>query len=282
MRYGLTLPNGGACGDPSTLAELAFLAEQAGWDGVFLEDYIIWQGHLDQPAYDPWIALAAIALRTRRIRIGTMVTPLARRRPWKVAREALSLDHLSSGRLILGIGLGDASIDTSFSHFGEETDAKLRAGMLDEALEVLAGCCTGQPFSFDGKYYHLKEVTMLPPPVQQPRIPIWIGGIWPRKGPVQRALRWDGCCLYKEPPDEDFTSGDVRKMKALVDARLSPAISFDIVVGKAVWQRASDLEAERATIRSLAEAGATWWMDYIPSRRIYPHAPLDRARTDTD
>jgi len=100
--------------------------------------------------------------------------------------------------------------------------------------------------------------------VQQPRIPIWIGRIWPRRGPVQRALRWDGCCLYKEPPDEEFTPEDVRKMKALVDARPSPAVSFDIVVGHAIWQRAPDWEVERAYIRSLTEAGATWWMDYIP------------------
>jgi alkanesulfonate monooxygenase SsuD/methylene tetrahydromethanopterin reductase-like flavin-dependent oxidoreductase (luciferase family) len=205
-----------------------------------------------------------MALSTRRIRFGTMVTPLARRRPWKVAREALSLDHLSNGRLILGIGLGDASIDTSFSHFGEETDARKRAGMLDEALEVLAGLFTAKSFSFEGKYYHLQEVSMLPPPVQQPRIPIWIGGIWLRQGPVQRALRYDGFCLYKEPPDEDFTVEDVRRMKALVDARPAPATPFDIVVGHAVWQRAPDPERERAYIGSLAEAGATWWMEYIP------------------
>jgi alkanesulfonate monooxygenase SsuD/methylene tetrahydromethanopterin reductase-like flavin-dependent oxidoreductase (luciferase family) len=264
MRYGLTLPNGGACGDPRTLAEFAFLAEQAGWDGVFLEDYIVWQGHSDQPTYDPWIALAAMALKTERIRIGTMVTPLPRRRPWKVARETASLDHLSNGRLILGVGLGDTSVDTSFTHFGEETSAKPRAAMLDEALEILARCWSGEPFSFQGKYYNLKEVALLPTPLQKPRIPIWIGGIWRRQGPVQRALRWDGSCLYKEPPDEDFTHEDVCKMKALVEARTPSSSPFDIVVGHAVWQRASDLEVERAYIRSLAEAGATWWNEYIP------------------
>jgi alkanesulfonate monooxygenase SsuD/methylene tetrahydromethanopterin reductase-like flavin-dependent oxidoreductase (luciferase family) len=264
MQYALTLPNGGVCSNPRTLAEFASLAEQAGWEAVFLEDYIIWQGHSEQPTYDPWVSLAAMAMRTSTLRLGTMVTALPRRRPWKVAREAISLDHLSSGRVILGIGLGDSSVDTSFSHFGEETDLKKRAMMLDEALQVLAGLMTGQPFSFEGQFYHLKEITLLPSPVQKPRIPIWIGGIWPRKGPLQRALRWDGSCLYKEPPDEDFTVEDVRQMKALVDARPASAASFDITVGHAVWQRNSDPDKERAYIRSLAEAGATWWNEYIP------------------
>jgi alkanesulfonate monooxygenase SsuD/methylene tetrahydromethanopterin reductase-like flavin-dependent oxidoreductase (luciferase family) len=205
MKYGLNLPNGGACGDPRTLADLAHLAEEAGWDGVFLEDYIVWQGHQEVPTYDPWVALAAMALSTQRVRLGIMVTPLTRRRPWKVAREAVSLDHLSNGRLILGVGLGDTSVDISFAPFGEATDPRQRAGMLDEALNVLVGLWSGQPFRYDGAYFHLEEVTLLPRPVQSPRIPIWVGGGWPLPGPTQRAL-----------------------------------------------------------IRALAEAGATWWVEYLP------------------
>ena len=116
MRYGICLPNGGACGDPGTLADFAALAEAAGWDGIFLEDYIVWQGHQEVPTYDPWISLAAMALRTTRLRLGTSITPLPRRRPWKVASEAVVIDHLSHGRMILGVGIGDTSIDVSFSH----------------------------------------------------------------------------------------------------------------------------------------------------------------------
>jgi alkanesulfonate monooxygenase SsuD/methylene tetrahydromethanopterin reductase-like flavin-dependent oxidoreductase (luciferase family) len=127
MRYGLCLPNGGACADARTLAELAHLAEEAGWDGVFLEDYIVWQGHQDAPTYDPWVALAAMALRTEKIRLGTQVTPLSRRRPWKVARETVTLDHLSNGRLILGVGLGDTLIDVSFGS-AEPIHTKARCG----------------------------------------------------------------------------------------------------------------------------------------------------------
>jgi alkanesulfonate monooxygenase SsuD/methylene tetrahydromethanopterin reductase-like flavin-dependent oxidoreductase (luciferase family) len=164
MRYGLALPNGGVGGDPRTLAELAELAEAAGWDGIFLEDYIVWQGHQDVPTYDPWVALAAVALRTRRVRLGTSVTPLPRRRPWKLARETVTLDHLSEGRLILGIGLGDLH-DPGFGAMGEAQDTHQRAQMLDEALDVLVGLWSGHPFSFQGQFYHVHEVTFLPTPV---------------------------------------------------------------------------------------------------------------------
>ena len=143
MQYALNLPNGGNWSDPRTLAELAQLAEESGWDGVFLEDYIVWQSQQNVPTYDPWIALAAMAMQTKRVRLGTNVTPLARRRPWKVAREAVTLDHLSNGRFILGVGLGDTGesvgSDISFTNFREVTDAKQRAQMLDEALDVIVG-----------------------------------------------------------------------------------------------------------------------------------------------
>jgi alkanesulfonate monooxygenase SsuD/methylene tetrahydromethanopterin reductase-like flavin-dependent oxidoreductase (luciferase family) len=138
MKYAVSLPNGREAGHPRKLAKLAELAEAAGWDGVFLEDYIIWQGHNDAPTYDPWVALAAMAIATKSVRLGTMVTPIARRRPWKLARETVTLDHLSGGRLILGVGLGDTEVDTSFTRFGEATGARQRAAMVDEALDLLA------------------------------------------------------------------------------------------------------------------------------------------------
>ena len=269
LRYGLNLPNGGACGDARTLAELAHLAEASGWDGVFLEDYIVWQGHQDVPTYDPWIALAAMALRTERIRLGTTVTPLTRRRPWKVARETVTLDHLSNGRLILGIGLGDVgdnvATDPSFTHFGEVTNGRQRGKMLDEALDVLVGLWSGQPFSYQGEYYHVSEVTLLPRPVQRPRIPIWIGGGWPLRGPTQRALRWDGSCMYKHTYGghwQDWTPDNVRSLKALVDSRRAASTPFDIALGGR--HRDDDWEKDRALIASLAEAGATWWIEYLP------------------
>jgi alkanesulfonate monooxygenase SsuD/methylene tetrahydromethanopterin reductase-like flavin-dependent oxidoreductase (luciferase family) len=265
VKYGVELPNGCEYGDPRTLADLAQLAERSGWDGIFLEDYIVWQSHQDVPTYDPWVALAAMAMRTERIRLGTEVTPLARRRPWKLARETVTLDHLSNGRLILGVGLGDAKGDISFTHFGEETDDKRRAGMLDEALDVLVGLWSGQPFSYDGAFYHVKQVTLLPTPVQKPRIPIWVGGGYPLKGPTERAARWDGSCLYKYTPNsdwEDMAPDDVRALKALVASRRNAATPFDIVLGGR--HRADDWSHERAHMRAVAEAGATWWIEYLP------------------
>ena len=265
MHYGICLPNGGACGDPRTLAEFAALAEEAGWNGIFLEDYIVWQGHQEVPTYDPWISLAAMAMRTTRIRLGTSVTPLPRRRPWKVVSEAVAIDHLSGGRMILGAGLGDTSLDVSFTIFGEVVDARQRARLLDEALTVLTGLWSGEPFQFDGEFFHLKEVTLLPGPVQQPRIPIWIGGGYPLKGPTQRALRFDGSCMYKHTyggPWEDWTPADVRTLRTMVDHERGTGAAFDIALGGR--QRYEDWDAERAFIKSLAEAGATWWVEYVP------------------
>lgn len=264
MKYAISLPNGGTCGQPKQLAKFASMAEAAGWDAIFLEDYIIWQGHNNVPTYDPWVSLAAMAVRTKTIRLGTMVTPVARRRPWKLARETVSLDHLSGGRLILGVGVGETRIDTSFTRFGEETEARPRAAMVDEALEVLARLWSGKRFTHDGRFYHLRNVRFLPRPLQRPRIPVWIGGVWPRPGAVQRALRWDGACLYKLPPEEEFTPQDVSDLAALVRTRRKSKTPFDIVVGHAVWQREKDIGRERAHIESLAEAGATWWSEYVP------------------
>lgn len=269
IHHGLNLGSAGPAGDARTLGELAHIAEESGWDGVFLEDYIVWQGHQDVPTYDPWIALAAMAMRTERIRLGMTVTPLTRRRPWKVARETVTLDHLSNGRMILGIGLGDigdnVGVDVSFTAFGEVMNARQRGKMLDEALNVIVGLWSGRPFSYDGEHYHVKEITLLPPPVQRPRIPIWIGGGWPLKKPSQRAARWDGSCLYKHTfggPWEDWTPDDVRALKAFVENRRAAPGAFDIVLGGR--PRDDDWEKDRALVRALAEAGATWWVEYVP------------------
>lgn len=262
MRYSLELPNAGVCGDARTLAELAQLAEGHGWDGVFLEDYMShWTG---EPTCEPWVALAAIAMTTSRITIGTEVTPVARRRPWKLARETVTLDRLSGGRLILGVGIGDPS-DPSLASTGEATDPRRCAALVDEALEILVGLWSGEPFSYHGEHYQLGETTFLPRPAQQPRIPIWIGGGWPHRGPVRHAARWDGSCLYKVPGGgdwADFTPDDIRALKADIAHHRRETTPFEIVIGGR--QRESDWEQERALIASLAEAGAIWWVEYIP------------------
>jgi alkanesulfonate monooxygenase SsuD/methylene tetrahydromethanopterin reductase-like flavin-dependent oxidoreductase (luciferase family) len=261
MRYGLALPNGGV--DARTLVGFGVLAEEVGWDGVFLEDYIVYQNRQDVQTHDPWAILAGLALRTAHVRLGTEVTPLPRRRPWKLARETATVDHLSGGRLILGVGLGDAA-EPGFRQF-EETDARRRAELLDEGLAVLAGLWSGKPFSYRGRHYQVDETTFLPPPVQRPRIPIWVGGGYPLKGPMERAARWDGACLYKHPPtanDHRMTADDVRGLKRFVESRRTAGDPYDIVVGG--HQRSADWDAERAHIRSVREAGATWWIEWVP------------------
>lgn len=268
MQYCLNLPVGGQAAHPRMLAELAAVAEESGWDAVFLEDYIVYQNRQDVPTHDPWVALAAMALATSRIRLGTMVTPIARRRPWKLAREAVSLDHLSDGRLILGVGVGDPE-DSTFTAFGEETDVRVRARMVDEALEVLAGLWTGEPFSYEGGYFRVSEVTCLPRPVQQPRIPIWIGGAFPNPGPLRRAARWDGACLYKaiglgsaKDSEEPLSPQEIRVVRSFVERHRVSSTPFEIVAGGP--ERRQDAGRERERIRELAEAGATWFSEWIP------------------
>lgn len=164
MFYGVHVQNSGEYGDPRILVDLAREAEEAGWDGFFIWDHLLYSVQETLPVVDSWIALAAIALNTRHVRIGPMVTPLARRRPWKLAREAASLDLLSNGRLVLGVGLGEPA-EVEFARFGEVSDARTRAAKLDEALAVLAGLWSGEPFSHEGVHYSIREATFLPTPV---------------------------------------------------------------------------------------------------------------------
>lgn len=271
MRYGLELPNGGVCGDVRTLAELGCLAEQAGWDGVFVEDYIVHQSDGAVPTCDPWIAMAAMAVGTRRVRLGALVTPLSRRRPWKVAREAVALDQLSNGRFILGVGSGDTR-EAGFTRVNEARDPKERAAILDEALDVILGLWTGEPFSYQGRYFQVNEMTFLPTPVQRPRIPILIGGGWPLRGPSLRAARYDGCCLYRQNTDGEFidwTPNEVREFKAFLEEhRLEEqrAAPYEIMLGGR--DRSDDWEQDRALMKALAEAGVTWWVEYVSAGEL--------------
>src|SRR4051812_6489334 len=183
VKHAVDLSAVGAWGSPATLAELAALAEASGWDGVFLEDYVVYADGLD--AYDPWVALAAIATATERIRIGTLVTPLPRRRPWKVAAEAMTLDHLSDGRMSLGVGSGDPTA-ADMVPAGEQPDARIRGEMLDEALTVIDALWQGEPVHHLGDHYQLESVALRPRPVQRPRIPVWVGGRYARRRPRER------------------------------------------------------------------------------------------------
>ena len=264
MQFALELSGAGATADPRLLGELAQLAEESGWDGVFLEDYIVHHTGLAMPTCDPWIALAAMATTTTSVRLGTEVTPLSRRRPWKLARELTTLDHLSEGRMVLGVGLGDTN-DPGFERVGETTSVAARARKVDEALEIIDGLCSGEPFSFSGRHFRVDEMTFRPTPVQKPRFPIWIGGGWPNPGVKRRALRWDGTCAYIEMGTfdewEDQTPEYVAEVRELVVTERGSFDGYDIITGGR--SRGEDWDADRDVIGRLGEAGATWWVEYI-------------------
>ena len=274
MRYGLALPTGGECGDPRFLLDLAVLAEESGWDGVFLEDYVFYQGDPARPTTNTWTALAAMAVRTRSIVLGVEVVALTRRRPWNIAREAAAVDQLSKGRLVLGVGIGDQG-DPGYTHLGEETDTRIRAGILDEGLEIVAGLWTGEPFSFHGAHFTIEEVTFRPPPLQRPRPPIWIGGGYPNPRAIERSLRWDGTCMYRRAGGP-LLAEDVRDLRARAGDR-----RWDIAVGG--WERRDDLDEELEHRRSVAEAGADWWVEWVaPAQREEMHDAVVRGPLRVD
>ena len=262
MRFGVSLPPFGDFADVRLLAETARRAEAVGWDGIFLWDHVFFDPSF-HPMTDPWVALAAIAMNTSTIRLGTMVTPLARRRPWILARQTVAVDRASGGRLVLGVGLGDPA-QWDFGFFGEQTDPRVRAAQLDEALDVLTGLWSGEPFAFDGQHFRVTEVQFRPTPVQSPRIPIWVGGQWPNRRPLRRAARFDGYVPMKI--DGGLQAEDWSEIMPLL-RRLRPSGEpFDAIHAGRVpdpqWDRAGDV------IDPFAELGITWWVEDVSPWRF--------------
>jgi alkanesulfonate monooxygenase SsuD/methylene tetrahydromethanopterin reductase-like flavin-dependent oxidoreductase (luciferase family) len=259
IKFGLDVSTVGEYADPRILADLAAGAEVAGWDGFFVWDVMFNEKTFDDPVADPWVALAAVAMKTERIRIGALVTPLARRRPWQVAREAVTADVLSNGRLIFGAGLGFQTLD--FDAFGEEADAKIRGDMLDEALEVLDGLWTGETYHFNGKHFRVNGARLLPKALQSPRIPVWIAGTWPNPRPFRRAAHWDGIYVSSQkksggPPGPK----DIQDIVQFLGKERELPAGFDIALaGKMPSDRKRSLEY----MQEIHEAGATWWIETI-------------------
>ena len=240
MKHALLIPPVGSFSDPRVLVDVAVAAETAGWDGVFVWDHVL-RGKPPLEIADPWIALAAIAMATDRVRIGPAVTPLTRRRPIKLAREATSLDHLSDGRLTLGLGLG---VDSSreLSGFGEVVDPRTRGERLGEGAALLCAMWTGETIDFHGQHFVAEQVTVLPRPVQQPRIPLWFAARGQALKPVRRAAGYDGII----PIDVD-----ARQLAGMLDVVVTERGSltdFDVAV------RPQGSEQYRA----FRDLGATW------------------------
>jgi alkanesulfonate monooxygenase SsuD/methylene tetrahydromethanopterin reductase-like flavin-dependent oxidoreductase (luciferase family) len=301
LRRGLAVPC--FADDPADLVRLGTGAEQAGFDGYFLWDHLVHSDNLQgPPVVDPWQVLAVVAARTSRIRLGTMITPVARRRPWKLAKEVTTLDLLSSGRAILGVGLGDP-VRAEFGLFGEPADRRVRAELLDEGLEVLAGLQAGQPFRHEGRHFTVGPVRFSPRPVQRPRVPIWVGGVLPRgglleraarrvagmnpvRGPVYRAARWDGFVpICPGRPGDRPTAGQIAAARDTIASLRGTTAGFDI----AVWGELDTAGRVAARLPGYRDAGATWWLEspgagpgwLDAARERLQHGPASRPGSGT-
>ncbi len=214
-----------------------------------------------QPIADPWVTLAAVAMSTKRIKLGALVTPMPRRLPWKLARELVTLDHLSNGRMIQGVGIGEDEFG-EYSTFNRCADAKTRAQMLDEGLAVLTGLWSGEPFTFKGHHYQIEDAHFLPGPVQQLRIPIWVACMWPNKKPLRRAAQWDG--VFPVGWETPMQPDDFREMLRYIDRHRVGDRSFDVAHwGMTQGQSVADADI----VLPYAEAGVTWWIENISDVR---------------
>jgi len=259
MRYALHVPT---LADPGELVEMGLAAEAAGWDGFFLWDHVFGGPAFPVPMVDPWVVLGGLAAKTERIKLGTMVTPLARRRPQKVARETVTLDHLSGGRLVLGVGLGNPPED-EYAAFGEAADSPTIAARLDEALEVVAGLWSSETYDHVGRFFTVKGAQFLPAPVQQPRIPVWVASQVSQRRTLRRAARWDGVVLAaigQEGVDQ-LKGNDVVEALHEIEAYRGSLEGFDVAV-------VSDGLPTADVVETYADIGVTWvlatgWIDQL-------------------
>ena len=265
IKQAIYVPNFGDWGNVNLLAELASKAEETGFDGLFLWDHLNITGADGLDTVDPSVALAVIARETSKIKFGPIVTPLARRRPWKLARELVTLDHLSKGRLVFGAGLGEPA-ELEFSAFGEESDGKVRARKLDEGLAILDGLVQGKVTNFSGECYHIQDVRFKPKSIQEPRFPIWIAATLPHVAGVKRSLRWDGIFPVVMPEENPMvwanwfpTLSDFEAVVKRVRTNLTKSDKFDFVASGML----GDKGCKGASFEEYARVGASWWLHWV-------------------
>jgi alkanesulfonate monooxygenase SsuD/methylene tetrahydromethanopterin reductase-like flavin-dependent oxidoreductase (luciferase family) len=274
MRYAFNFPLFDHLSDERLLAQLAHEAEQSGWDAALVWDHV----NLNYPGMasggphaEPWMALALMAQSTDRIMLGTCITPVARRRPIKLAREILAMHRISDGRFVFGAGLGVG--ESEFDDVGEESDLPTRGDMLDEGLEIISAALSGMPIEHEGHHYKLHS----PTPLDQPAdVPIWVAGTWPNKKPFRRAARYDGIYAVKSGFVDLLTPQDVAAMSSYIRQHRENSKPFNLSVGA---MTSEDKGRDRDLSMALEEAGANWWMDgtYTPledleSLRLRLHA----------
>jgi alkanesulfonate monooxygenase SsuD/methylene tetrahydromethanopterin reductase-like flavin-dependent oxidoreductase (luciferase family) len=266
IKQGLLFPNHGS--DPRFLAEIALEAEKAGWDGFFIWDNLV--------ALDPTIGLAAIAYATSKIKIGSMVFNVGRRRPWKLGRELVAIDHLSQGRLIIGAGLGD---EGAYTTYGETGGLKPRAEKLDEGLEILSGLLSGEEFEYTGKHYQIKKTQFRDKPVQESHVPIWIGGLWPNKGPFRRAAKYDGIMPHtvrSTTLGEQLTHEEVKDIMRYIESHRKG--SMDDFTLAMLSSTPPEEDQAREIISPFIELGAKWWVESVFEWQIPMEDAIERVK----
>jgi alkanesulfonate monooxygenase SsuD/methylene tetrahydromethanopterin reductase-like flavin-dependent oxidoreductase (luciferase family) len=253
MNYAVEIVPFGTYADPRNIVIVAEAVEAAGWDGIFLWDHLAFAWGV--PSADPWVALSAVAHATQRLRLGTDITPLPRRRPHILATTLTGLDLLSDGRVIFGAGLGGVPLE--FSAFGEPEETRIRAAMLDEGLDVLDGLLSGQKVHHQGNYYKVNGVRLNPLPVQRPRPPIWIGG--ESRPALRRAARWDGWVISGVNEEAKMVKSpeDIANAAAYIRSFQRNETAFDIAM------TGVSEPGQGITVTPYAEAGVTWWLESI-------------------
>ena len=250
MRYGIEVVPFGDFSDPRAIVRLAQAAEAAGWEGLWIWDHVL----IPYGAGDPWVTLSAVAASTRTLKLCAGVSPLPRYRPHLLARTLAGLDILSEGRVIFATGLG---ISPDFVPFGEPGEDKMRAAMLDEGLDLLAGYLSGEEVTHHGKYYSAEAVRLVPGPVQKPRIPVWIGG--GSKAALRRAARWDGWIMGTVNEKSEVTNPpeNVARDVATILQQRTAATPFEVAIDGVTKA------GERGLVKEYEQAGATWWFEII-------------------
>jgi probable F420-dependent oxidoreductase len=259
MRFAVEVTNFGDYAEPDRLCDLARSAEAAGWEGLFLWDHVAgpWGEGGAPPTADPWVLLAAAACATGGLRLGTNVTPVARRRPHELAAQVATLDRLSEGRAVLGVGLG--GVPAEFEAYGDPSDPGVRAERLDEGLDVVTALWSGDEVHHHGRHFQAEGVRHRLRPVQQPRVPIWVGGS--SRAALRRAARWDGWTAglivdesgqVARPPEQ--VARDVATVRG---ERAEGAGDFDVAVSG--YSDPADVELTG----EFADAGVTWWLESL-------------------
>lgn len=260
IRFGLT----GTAGSPVEQVALAQEAERSGWDGFFSWDAIS-MGEWE--TWAPWQLLASAAQATDRITLGAVVFAPGRRLPWEVARDVLTLDHLSGGRLVVPVGLGVPD-DAAFSKVrGQGSTARDRARLLDGVLDFLDRAFTGEKFTFESDDHAISDVQFRPLPVQRPRPPVWVVGAWPSDRSMGRAARKDGVLLQRLGGTDPLTPADVaaavtwlrqRRAELAMTGEVIAPDAFDVVLDGVLPTDPAEREDK---VAALAEAGLTWWTE---------------------